>query len=130
MLSARFSSMRARVSPLAFAAATVLSLSMMGASQAHAAFVGFCEGAKLGPGGSCEYPTFTTTLRVFGEQIGSGEGAEICVAINEPGGVRVGKRCGFERAISQEGVGTNNGKAWIHNNSSKATITVTGFFEN
>jgi hypothetical protein len=54
--------------------------------------------------------------------------AEICVAINEPGGVRVGKRCGFNRAQSQEGIGTTEGKAWIHNNSSKATVTVFGVF--
>jgi hypothetical protein len=68
----------------------------------------------------------TPTLRVFGE-VTAGNG-EICVAINEPGGVRVGKVCGFNRAISQEGVGTNSGKAWIHNNSG-STLTVTGFFE-
>jgi|GEM_PF-4894481 hypothetical protein len=102
--------------------AIVLSLLSPGRASAS---VGFCEFAKLAPGASCEYGAFVRVTGVFAE-VTSGNG-EICVAINEPGGVRVGKRCGFNRAQSQEGIGTNQGKAWVHNNSS-STLTVFGLF--
>ena len=107
------------------AAVLVVMLSAITASGAQA-LVGFCEGAKLGPGASCEYPEYVLVTSVLGE-VTAGN-AEICVAIKEAGGVTVGKECGFDKAQSQAGVGASKGKAWIHNNSKTATVTVFGIF--
>jgi len=90
------------------------------------ASTGFCEFARLGPGASCESSAFTTITQVIGE-VTSGN-AEICVAIHESSGVLLGKKCGYDRAESQSGVGSSSAKAWIHNNSSTATITVFGAY--
>jgi hypothetical protein len=122
------------VAPRRFRASLVVSvvvfavflLALTAATGAAQASVGFCEFARLGPGASCESPSWTTVTTVYGE-VTSGS-AEICVAVHESSGVLLGKKCGVNRAQSQEGVGSSSAKAWIHNNSSTATVTVFGSY--
>jgi hypothetical protein len=124
MGNARLLSLRLRAPLVVLALLVTFMLSLMTGS-AHAA-TGFCEFAKLGPGGTCESSSFTTINRVFGE-VTAGN-AEICVAIHESSGVLLGKKCGKNKAESQEGVGASSAKAWIHNNSGTATVTVFGSY--
>jgi hypothetical protein len=108
----------------AMLAGMAATLAIMAPGQAHA-LTGFCEFAKIGPGGTCESSPWGPVTTVFAE-VTSGSG-EICAAVVEKSGVRVGRRCAVNRVNSQEGVGGSEAKAQIQN-VSKSTLTVFGSY--